>query len=432
LVAFALCEWQGAAVAADSPPANGEDTDLINDVITRIEKDYVTPVETPQLVQGALKGMLNGLDPHSAYMSEKEYQRLMTEARGRFVGVGLEITQKNDLPVVVSPIDGTPAAEAGVEPGDLIVAVDGQRTEGMVLDDVVEMIRGVPHSQVTLTLARTGQAPFDIKMTRAVIHVVSVKSSLQADRIGYLRITNFDENTQSELVTALGKLAHDAGGRLSGLVLDLRDDPGGLLDAAVAVTGDFVNGGTVVTTRGRDDGDVHAYDAPSSGDRTTGTPMVVLINSASASASEIVAGALKDRHRATLMGSRSFGKGSVQTIVPLDGHGALRLTTALYYTPSGQSIQDVGIAPDIVVPVPADQAVANALITRESDLKGALKNPLSGGAAPGVAPSATDEAQTTDRPIQTALIGTPKDGQLAEAVKFLQKKITARRASLEQ
>jgi carboxyl-terminal processing protease len=431
LVALTLGCWH-AALAAESLPASDGDTDIINEVMSRVERDYVRPVQPGQLVHDALKGMLAGLDPHSAFMDEKEYRRLMSDANGQFVGVGLEITEKNDVPSVISPIDGTPAAQAGVEAGDMIAAVDGQRTVGMNLDDVVDMIRGAPQTQVTLTIVRNDQPPFDVKITRALIHVVSIKSALEPDKIGYARITNFAENTQSELTGALHALSEKAGGRLNGFVLDLRNDPGGLLDAAVAVAGDFVDGGTVVSTRGRVNGETRNYRASSDGDLLGGIPMVVLINSASASASEIVAGALKDHHRATLMGTRSFGKGSVQTIVPLDGHGALRLTTALYYTPAGQSIQDIGITPDVVVPVPQDEAVANALVTREADLRGAIKNPTppQGGSHGGPVAENSPE-MSEDRPIQNALIGTPRDAQLSEAVKFIHQKIASRRTMLE-
>jgi len=277
------------------------------------------------------------------------------------------------VPEVIAPIDGTPAAEAGVEPGDRITKIDAQSTTGMDVEEIVKRLRGAPGTKVNLTISRNDKAPFDLTLVRTVIHVVSVKSDLKGDDIGYIRIAAFTESTPAELANAISRLRDRAHGRLNGLILDLRNDPGGLLDAAVEVSGDFIDGGVVVTTRGRTGQDDHVYRAPATGDLLRGTPVVVLINSASASAAEIVAGALQDHHRATVMGTRSFGKGSVQTIIPLEGQGALRLTTALYYTPSGRSIQGQGIAPDIIVSLPKSQQVANALVTYESDLYRALK-----------------------------------------------------------
>jgi carboxyl-terminal processing protease len=276
-----------------------------------------------------------------------------------------------------------------------------------------------------LKISRGDRAPFDVTLTRSVIRVVSVKSDLKGDNIGYVRIAAFTESTPSELASAISRLKDHAHGRLNGLILDLRNDPGGLLDAAIEVAGDFIDGGVVVTTRGRTGQDDHVYRAPATGDLLRGTPVVVLINSASASAAEIVAGALQDHHRATVMGTRSFGKGSVQTIIPIEGQGALRLTTALYYTPSGRSIQGQGIAPDVVVNLPKNQQVANALVTYESDLYRALKNTGSLSPASTSTPAASLQAgaEPAEHPIRPLIIGTSGDAQFTAALDYLQKAV---------
>jgi carboxyl-terminal processing protease len=293
----------------------------------------------------------------------------------------------------------------------------------------VRRLRGPPGSRVVLTVARTNRAPFDVALTRAIIRVQSVKSALKPGRVGYVRISTFDETTPAELRRAIAQLRRQAGGSFTGFVLDLRNDAGGLLDAAVDVASEFLDSGTIVTTRGRDSSENRIYDAPPNGDLIRGTPMVVLINGASASASEIVAGALQDNRRASILGTHSFGKGSVQSIIPLEGRGALRLTTALYYTPSGQSIQGHGITPDQVVPVPKDQQVANAVVTYESDLFGSLK--ATGALAPRArSPNATAGGGVTgeaDHPINPKVIGTAQDAQLNAAVAWLGSHRTAAR-----
>ena len=395
----------GAAAAQDDPV----DLGLLQEVAKKVEHDYVAPVSGDQLTADALKGMLTRLDPHSDYMDQDQYQQMNAVTRGQFGGIGIELTLEGRVPEVIAPIEGTPAANAGIEPGDRIVKIDGQATTGMDVETIVKRLRGTAGSRVALTIARSDRPPFDIVLTRAVIHVVSVKWALEPGRIGYVRITTFSEETPSELARAIAKLKAQAHGPLNGLVLDLRNNPGGLLDAAVEVTGELIDGGTVVTTRGRNPEDDHVYRAPARGDLVAGAPMVVLINAASASAAEIVAGALQDHRRATVMGTRSFGKGSVQTIIPIEGHGALRLTTALYYTPSGRSIQGNGIAPDVVVNLPKNEQVANALVTYESDLFGALKN--TGPTAP----------EPFDHPIKSLVIGTRDDAQLQAALDYLQR-----------
>ncbi len=307
----------------------------------------------------------------------------------------------------------------------MILRINGEPTDAMNLKDAVDKLRGPAGTKVRITILRAGQPPFNVTLVRAVIRVASVKSHLEPGHIGYVRITTFMEKTQGEFVDAIEQMRRDAGGRLDGVVVDLRNDPGGLLDSAVNVAGDFLDGGTVVSIRGRSPGENETFDARSGGDRLRGVPVVVLINSASASASEIVAGALQDRHRAAILGTRSFGKGSVQTIIPLDGHGALRLTTARYYTPSGRSIQGEGISPDQVVLPPKDEQVADATIVHENDLHGALRNtgPEDGVKAKGAASTVAQQQAAEDVAIDPAIIGTAKDYQLAVAVKRLREMV---------
>ena len=427
-LAFALGVGACSPLAADGP---GGDLGLVRDAMRQVENSYVVPVEPDKLVSGALKGMLSKLDPHSDYMTENEYRELMATTSGQFGGIGIEVSVEEGVPQVVSAIEGTPAAAAGIEPGDRIVKADGQAIVGMDIGEVVRRLRGPPGSRIVLTIARTNRQPFDVPITRAIIRVESVKAALKPGRIGYVRISTFDETTPGELRRAITRMRQQAGGSFAGFVLDLRNDAGGLLDAAVDVASEFLDSGTITTTRGRDANENRIYDAPPNGDLIRGTSMVVLINGASASASEIVAGALQDDRRATILGTHSFGKGSVQSIIPLDGRGALRLTTALYYTPSGQSIQGHGITPDQVVPVPKDQQVANPVITYESDLFGSLK--ATGTLAPRArTPSTSTTAGggvtgEADHPINPKIIGTPQDAQLNAAVAWLGSHRTAAR-----
>jgi carboxyl-terminal processing protease len=411
-------------VAADDVgTVSASDLALIQRTMKEVEKSYVEPVKPNKLVTGALKGMLTRLDPHSDYMDETEFHDLMATTSGQFGGVGIEISVDDGVPQVISAIEGTPAAAAGLNPGDRIIKSDGQPLVGMDIEEVVRKLRGAPGTPVTLTIARTGRPAFDVKITRAIIKVDSVKSQLEPGRVGYVRISTFDENTAAELRAAIAKLRQQAGGSFSGFILDLRNDAGGLLDAAVEAAADFLDSGTVVTTRGRDPDENRVYEAAPNGDLIRGVPLVVLINGASASASEIVAGALQDDHRGAILGTRSFGKGSVQSIIPIEDHGALRLTTALYYTPSGRSIQGQGITPDQVIALPKDEQVPNALVTYESDLYGSLK--ATGALAPtnqGTAPSSPPIGpQTSDHPINPSVIGTAQDAQLAAALDYLKK-----------
>jgi carboxyl-terminal processing protease len=407
------------AVGAHSRGPSQADLALIDGVIRLVESDYVHPVGSHKLTEDALKGMLSRLDPHSGYMDEEELKQSRADITGKFGGLGIQISEEHGVPKIISPIDGTPAAHAGLQPGDLIVEIDGTNTQGLDLTEIVRVLRGQPGTSVKLTIARGSQTPFDVTLTRSIIHVQTVKSILEAGGIGYVRITEFAGDTPADLKKALRDLKAQAGGKLKGLVLDLRNDPGGLLSSAVEVAGNFLRGGKVVTIKGRHQSDNVTYHVSPGSTVLPDTPMIVLINGASASASEIVAGALQDRHRAKIMGTQSFGKGSVQTIIPLNGQGALRLTTALYFTPDGRSIQGQGIAPDIVVDVPKEQQVAGAVLPRESALHGAFRNPGPLGKAGQPGHAETVRAIARSAPIQTQLIGSDQDAQLKAAISYL-------------
>jgi carboxyl-terminal processing protease len=322
---------------------------LFNNVLERVQADYVEPVTGKTLIDNALNGMLTGLDPHSAYMTEQQWHDMQSETSGRFGGIGLEVTENGGLLQVVSPIDGTPAAAAGLRPGDLITAVNGKTVEGLSLNDAVTEMRGPPNTTLHLIVKRVGvNDPIVLTLTRQMIHIDTVKSSLIGD-IGVIRVSEFTEQTDSGLRAAFKSLRAESGGHLRGLILDLRNDPGGLLDQAVAVSNDFLGSGGIVSTRGRHADDDQTWSAKPSNDVSGNLPVVVLTNNGTASAAEIVAGALQDDRRALVLGTQSFGKGSVQTLFPLSGGGAIRLTTARYFTPSGRSIQGVGITPNVEV-----------------------------------------------------------------------------------
>jgi carboxyl-terminal processing protease len=412
------------------------DLALIGGIIQLVQRDYVHPVDSATLTDDALKGMLNRLDPHSDYMNEQEFRETQADIAGKFGGLGIQISSQNGVPKVIAPIDGTPADKAGMQPGDLIVAINGQSTQGMGLTKIVRLLRGDPGTKVTISVLRGNKNPFDVTITRSIIQVASVKSKMLANNVGYARITEFGEDTAADFKKAVETLKSQANGGLKGFVLDLRNDPGGLLTAAVAIGGDFLGSGTVVSIHGRNAEDDHVYKSNGS-ELLPNVPVVALINGASASASEIVAGALQDRKRATIMGTQSFGKGSVQTVIPLNGHGALRLTTALYYTPSGRSIQGQGIEPNVVVEVPKDQQVEGGLVLRENQLQGAFANPGSFNGKPGAKPNNKSGAQSKDgddknfpregreanfsTPIKNELIGTDNDAQLKAALDYLAK-----------
>jgi carboxyl-terminal processing protease len=324
--------------------------DLFGDAFERVRANYVREVGDDELISAAINGMVTNLDPHSSYMDPKDFDDMQTQTRGEFGGLGIEVSAEEGVVKVVAPIDDTPAQRAGIQAGDFIVGIDGISIQGMPLNDAVERMRGAPDSKITLTVVRPGEkAPYEITITRAVIRVQSVKFEAKGD-IGYVRIGQFNERTAEGVQNAVRTLNRQIGPALRGYIIDLRNDPGGLLDQSIAVSDFFLNGGEVVSTRGRRPQDTQRYNARP-GDIANGKPIIVLINEGSASASEIVAGALQDHKRATIIGVSSFGKGSVQTIIPLGGQqgGALRLTTARYYTPSGRSIQATGITPDIAV-----------------------------------------------------------------------------------
>jgi carboxyl-terminal processing protease len=419
-------------LGAPSDGPSPKDLALLNGVIQLVERAYVHPIGADELTKDALKGMLSRLDPHSDYMDEQEFREARADIAGEFGGLGLQISGEGGVPKVISPIDGTPAARAGLQPGDLIVSVDGKSTQGTSLDVIVRSLRGKPGTTVKVTISRGTEAPFDVTLTRSIIQVQSVKAKLAAPGIGYVRISEFGSNTADDVRKAIGDVQRQAAGDLKGLVLDLRNDPGGLLDSAVAIGGTFLDGGTIVSIRGRDASDSETFNAPTGAAILPKVPMVVLINGGSASASEIVAGALQDRHRATIMGTTSFGKGSVQTLIPLKGYGAVRLTTALYYTPNGRSIQGQGVSPDIVVEASKDTQVAGAVMLREKALRGALANPgaLSAPARSGGPTQSSERTGSADEasltpPIKTELIGTRQDSQLDEAVSYLQRGVAS-------
>jgi carboxyl-terminal processing protease len=350
---------------------------LFGDVFEKIRTDYVEKPDDEKLVEAAINGMLSSLDPHSSYMDAKSFNDMQVQTRGEFGGLGIEVTEDNGLIKVVTPIDDTPASRAGILSGDIISAIDGEDVDGMTLNQAVDKMRGAPDTTVTLKILRGPKKDAkDIKLTRAIIQIKSVRSHQEGDDIGYIRITQFNEQTADGVHDAIVKFQTDLpGDKLKGYILDLRNNPGGLLDQSIAVVNCFVDHGEIVSTRGRNADETMRYNARP-GDLSKGKPVVVLINGGSASASEIVAGALQDHKRATILGTRSFGKGSVQTIIPLgQTNGALRLTTARYYTPSGRSIQAKGIEPDVEVmeDVPPD-LVGKDDTKGEASLKGHLKN----------------------------------------------------------
>src|SRR5437016_2374511 len=373
VLVFSLRQDIGAA-----PPANSAETykqlNLFGEVFERVRAEYVDEVSDDTLVESAINGMLTSLDPHSNYLNTKNFNDMKVQTRGEFGGLGIEVSMESGLVKVVSPIDDTPAARAGLKPGDLITHLDGAPVQGLTLPEAVEKMRGPVNSDITLTVRREGQEPFDVKLTRAVIKIQSVRSHIEGNNIGYIRVTSFNEQTDVGLNNAMKNLKAQANNKLIGVVLDLGNGPGGLLDQAVAVSDAFLDKGEIVSTRGRRSDDAQRYNARPGAKPASGLPIAVLINGGSASASEIVAGALQDHRRAILLGTKSFGKGSVQTIIPLPGHGAMRLTTARYYTPSGRSIQAKGIEPDIYVEPAKIEKIAQGAVRHEADLRGALKN----------------------------------------------------------
>jgi carboxyl-terminal processing protease len=438
------------ATVTAAPDRGASGLTLFNEIYEQVRTNYVEPTTDKQLIDGAVKGMLAALDPHSSYMDAKEYREFQVQTRGEFAGLGMQVTMENGLVKIISPIDDTPAARAGLKPGDLILAIDDNPVTDMTLSDAVERLRGTIGSQVKLTVRREGVDPFEVRLTRAEIKIEPVKFHMEGGDIGYIRITSFTERTSEALEAAIKSVKQQAGENLAGVVLDLRNNPGGLLDQAVGVSNDFLDHGEIVSIRGRRGQDNRRFDAQPDRDQLRGVPVVVLINGGSASASEIVAGALQDHHRAVLLGTKSFGKGSVQTVLPQrESGGALRLTTARYYTPSGRSIQATGIDPDVVVEPAKIEKVAQAARLREADLRGALKNPdneatdkgktpptssngkpgaeRSNGdekatptaAKPNVPPGTTPAARPEGAALDPNLLGTDADYQLVRAIDLL-------------
>ena len=357
-----------------------EQLDLFGDIFERIRSEYVEEVSSKDLIEAAIDGMLTSLDPHSSYLSADDAAKMRVQTRGEFGGLGIEVTQQEGFVKVVSPIDGTPADAAGMEAGDFITHVDGQSLLGLTLDEAVGMMRGPVGSEIVITVVREGEdEPFDVSIIRDTIKLTAVRARTEGDTV-VLRITTFNDQTYPNLVDGLEKQVNEAGGmeNINGIVLDLRNNPGGLLNQAIRVSDAFLEKGEIVSTRGRYSKDSERYTAKP-GDLADGKPIVVLINGGSASASEIVAGALQDHRRAIVVGTRSFGKGSVQTVMPLRGEGAMRLTTSRYYTPSGRSIQALGVSPNIIVEQPKRKSVESEeeesrRNRSEADLRGALSN----------------------------------------------------------
>ena len=366
---------EGTARAAASDTYRN--LNLFGDVFEKIRSDYVEKPDEQKLVESAINGMLSSLDPHSSYMDAKSFRDMQVQTRGEFGGLGIEVTQEDGAIKVVTPIDDTPASRAGILSGDIITAIDNENVQGLSLNQAVDKMRGAPDTPVVLKILRgTSKDPIDIKLTRAVIQIKSVREHQEGDDIGYIRITQFNEQTFEGVRAAIQKFENDIpANKFKGFILDLRNNPGGLLDQSIAVVNCFLDRGEIVSTRGRNAEETMRYNAHP-GDLSKGKPVIILINGGSASASEIVAGALQDHKRATVLGTRSFGKGSVQTIIPLgQNNGAVRLTTARYYTPSGRSIQAKGIDPDVTVLQDVPDDLKGKDDTKgEASLKGHLKN----------------------------------------------------------
>ncbi|ODT08747.1 MAG: peptidase S41 [Mesorhizobium sp. SCN 65-20] len=371
---------------------------IFGDIFERVRSQYVTPPDEKSLVENAINGMLTSLDPHSSYLNAEAAKDMRVQTKGEFGGLGIEVTMENELVKVISPIDDTPASKAGVLAGDYISKIDGVEVRGMTLNDAVEKMRGLVNTSIKLTILREGaDKPIELSIKRDIIKVKAVKFRVDND-VGYMKINSFTEKTYDDLQDAIKQIKKQIPeDKLKGYVLDLRLNPGGLLDQAVSVSDTFLDRGEIVSTRGRDPKDITRFDSRA-GDDIDGKPLIVLVNGGSASASEIVAGALQDHRRATVVGTQSFGKGSVQTIIPLAENGALRLTTALYYTPSGKSIQGKGITPDVKVDQPLPVELQGRDVTRgESELKGHIKgaeeSDQGSGSAAYVPPEPKDDIQ---------------------------------------
>ena len=369
----AFSGFSGSAYAAEAD--NKKTYDLLNlfgEVFERVRSEYVDDTDDQELIESAISGMLNSLDPHSSYLDKKTFSDMQVRNKGEFGGLGIEVTMENGLVKVISPIDDTPAFKAGIKPGDFFTHLDGNPIIGMTLSEAVDQMRGKVGTEIKLTVLREGMDPFDVTIIRAIIKIRTVRSNV-VDDIGYVRITQFNAQATAGLEKAFNKFNKEPGaGKLLGLIIDLRSNPGGLLDQAVLISDAFLDSGEIVSIRSKKKPEESQRFQARKGDISGGIPIVVMINGGSASASEIVAGALQDHGRAIILGTKSFGKGSVQTIQPLSGYGAIKITTSRYYTPSGLSIQSVGITPDIIVPLAKLESLEPSKLRRERDLRGAL------------------------------------------------------------
>lgn len=371
----------GCVTAADKKKAPKEESfdtyemlNLFGEVMERAKVSYVEEVSDQKLIESAVNGMLSSLDPHSSFLDAKSFKYLNEQTQGKFGGLGIEVTMENGVVKVVSPIDDTPAFRAGLKPGDYIISIDGTPVIGMTLNEAVEKMRGKVGTKIKLTIRRASEKPFDVSLKREEIKIQSVKSDIKAKDIAYIRISSFNDGSDKTIKDEFAKMQKKNKKGIKGLIIDVRNNPGGLLDQAVAISDLFLNGGEIVSTRSRNEEDTLKYSA-TEGDIAEGLPIVVIINDGSASASEILAGALQDHKRAVILGEKSFGKGSVQSVIPFGKYGAIRLTTARYYTPSGRSIQAKGIEPDIEVkPAKVELLNTDGLTISEAELKNALKN----------------------------------------------------------
>jgi carboxyl-terminal processing protease len=406
-----------------------EQLKVFTDVLAIVQRDYVKEVENKKLVEGAIKGMLTTLDPHSGYLDPDFYQDLQVQTKGEFGGLGIEITIKDGLLIVVSPMEGSPAEKAGIRSGDAIVKIEGKFTKEYSLVDAVKRLRGPKGSPISISISRKGQADLiDVTLLRDNIQVRSVRSRFLGDKFGYIRVNQFMEKTSDDLKAGLRQIRAQAGGDIAGLVLDLRNNPGGLLTQAIKVSDMFLKEGVIVYTDGRVDAQKQKFFAHSR-ETEPGYPIVVLVNGGSASASEIVAGALKDHGRALILGTQTFGKGSVQTITPLENGGALTLTTALYYTKSGNSIQATGVKPDIEIDAPEEAleeptAPKQSLRVRESDLPGAISNPSGGRDEPAMnrlnkVPTVKEGSEGINPETEDLATWLTRDPQLQKALDLL-------------
>ncbi|MBO5442720.1 MAG: S41 family peptidase [Alphaproteobacteria bacterium] len=366
-----------ADAAKKAPEKEDADTyellNLFGEVMERAKVSYVEEVSDKKLIESAINGMLSSLDPHSSFLDGQSFKYMNEQTKGKFGGLGIEVTMENGVVKVVSPIDDTPAAKAGLKPGDYITNIDGEQVMGQTLNEAVDKMRGKIGTKVKLTIRRLNEKPFDVTLKREEIKIQSVKSDIKADDVAYIRITSFSEDIDNMIKKSLKEAQKKTNNNIKGVIIDVRNNPGGLLDQAVSVSDLFLDKGEIVSTRSRNESDTVRYTAKS-GDIAKGLPIVVIINDGSASASEILAGALQDHKRAIILGEKSFGKGSVQTVIPLGGYGAMRLTTARYYTPSGRSIQATGIEPDIEVKPAKVEIIENNFGVSEAEFKNALKN----------------------------------------------------------